>query len=334
MVSTPSPAPRVTVIIIFLNEEAFITAAIESVRAQTLGGWELILVDDGSTDGSTAIAKDYAAAEPERIGYIEHSGHENRGMSASRNAGLRIARGEYVAFLDADDLWLPRRLEVHLNILEADPEISLVMGRTRIWHSWRKGRGAGPDLITELGLPVGRVLAPPIVAIGFLEANFGNLPGICGVTSRTEDLLAAGGFEDAFRTLYEDQVFFFKMCLRYNVYAVDDVLDCYRQHADSACNRADQGSGRGPLRFTFLDWLHNHLIDGGFKSRRLWRAMRAQMLAYDRPRLFWWVSLPRRLADGINVNLRPIIVRILTPEGYNLLRRKVRLGLADIDRLS
>ena len=77
-------APMVSAIIIFLNGERYIAEAIESIRAQTFADWELILVDDGTTDGATAIARRYAAEHPGRIIYTEHPGHENRGMSASR----------------------------------------------------------------------------------------------------------------------------------------------------------------------------------------------------------------------------------------------------------
>src|SRR5262245_21147944 len=99
----------VSVIISFLNAERFIQEAIESVFAQGYEHWELLLVDDGSTDESTAIARRYTAQHPERVRYLEHAGHQNRGLSASRNLGIRHAQGEYIAFLDADDVWLPHR---------------------------------------------------------------------------------------------------------------------------------------------------------------------------------------------------------------------------------
>src|SRR5258706_2880162 len=78
----------VSVVVIFLNAERFISEAVESVVAQTYGNWELLLVDDGSNDGSTEIARSYAAKFPDKIRYLEHHGHENRGMSASRNLGI------------------------------------------------------------------------------------------------------------------------------------------------------------------------------------------------------------------------------------------------------
>ena len=120
-----SDMPLISCVIIFLNGERYLAEAIESIRAQTHTNWELILVDDGSTDGATGIAKDYAARYPDQIRYTEHPNHENRGMSASRNAGIALARGEYVALLDADDIWLPHRLARHLQALAPHPEVAL-----------------------------------------------------------------------------------------------------------------------------------------------------------------------------------------------------------------
>ena len=78
-------SPRVSVVMIFLNEERFITEALHSVRSQTYTDWELLLIDDGSTDTSTAIARDEAARYPGTVRYFDHPGHANRGMSASRS---------------------------------------------------------------------------------------------------------------------------------------------------------------------------------------------------------------------------------------------------------
>ena len=101
----------VSVVIIFFNEERFLAEAVASVYAQTFHDWELLLVDDGSSDRSSDIAKGYAERDPARVRYLEHPGHANRGASASRNVGVHAARGEWVAFLDGDDIWLPERLE-------------------------------------------------------------------------------------------------------------------------------------------------------------------------------------------------------------------------------
>ena len=106
-----APSPAVTCVLIFLDGAHFIDEAIRSVIAQgDHVDWELVLVDDGSTDASTAIARRWAADDPERIRYVEHAGHANLGMSASRNAGVAAARGACIGFLDCDDVWLPSAL--------------------------------------------------------------------------------------------------------------------------------------------------------------------------------------------------------------------------------
>src|SRR5215467_1200932 len=120
-----SNKPLVSVIMIFLDAEKFIQEAIESVFAQTYANWELLLVDDGSTDASSEMALRYAEQYPTKVRYLEHEGHQNRGMSASRNRGINNARGEYIAFLDADDVWLPLKLEQQTAILESQPEAAM-----------------------------------------------------------------------------------------------------------------------------------------------------------------------------------------------------------------
>ena len=99
-----SSQPMVSVTIPFLNPGEYFEATIRSVLAQTYKNWELLLLDDGSTDNSTAIAQNYAERYPNQVRYFEHEGHQNRGLSATRNLGISKAQGEYIAFLDADDI--------------------------------------------------------------------------------------------------------------------------------------------------------------------------------------------------------------------------------------
>ena len=131
-----SDKPLVSVTIIFLNAERFIEEAIRSVLRQTYANWELLLVDDGSTDGSTEIARSYTEHESGKVRYLEHDRHENRGMSASRNLGIRYSQGKHIAFLDSDDVWLPHKLEQQVAILHAHPEAGMVYGGSQYWHSW------------------------------------------------------------------------------------------------------------------------------------------------------------------------------------------------------
>lgn len=197
-----------------------------------------------------------------------------------------------------------------------------------MWPRWM-----GSDYSTELGLPVGKVLEPPIVAIGFLEAHGGNVPGICSLLARRAEILAAGRFDESFPTLYEDQVFFFRMTLRYRIIVLDEVLDYYRQHPSSAVHSAGGSAGDLKMRPIFREWLQGEMIDGGFKRKRLWKAFRGEMWRFDNPRLLWWVTMPRRLIDAWNVYTRRLAITVLTPTFCNWLRRKFRLSVVDIENV-
>lgn len=327
--------PRVSAILIFLNGEQFIAEAIESIRAQTYTDWEMILVDDGTTDGATAIARSFAEREPHRIRLIEHPGHANRGMSASRNAGINAARGDIIAFLDADDIWLPHRIEAHVAILDQHPEVGVVLGATMWWRSWMtSGRSRlkpwlYTDTVHDSGLPLNQVILPPAVAISYLEQRGGSMPGICSVTICRDVAIGVGGFNDDFRTLYEDQVFHFRAALRVPIWVTDEVVACYRQHDESACNKEGRMASDVRMRPAFLTWLQDHLIDSGCKDARLWKAFRAEMMRFDQPRLWWWSRLPVRARDWWNVHSRRLWIMLLTPTGYNGLRRW--LGMSHVD---
>lgn len=112
--------PQVSIIIPVFNGARFISDAIDSIFRQTFQDFEVIMIDDGSTDETREIVSRYR-------GLIYHY-QENQGRPAARNTGLRHARGEYVAFLDADDIWNPDRLERGVNLLNAEPEIGLLHG--------------------------------------------------------------------------------------------------------------------------------------------------------------------------------------------------------------
>src|SRR4051812_18738530 len=152
-----SATPLVSVIVPFLDVAPFLMEAIESVRAQTYANWELLLCDDGSSDGSSEIARGYAEREPARIRYLVHEGVSHQGASAARNLGLRHARGELIALLDGDDVWLPTKLAEQVAILRQHPEADAVYGLTELWRSWA---GTGRDETPPSGVADGTLLAP------------------------------------------------------------------------------------------------------------------------------------------------------------------------------
>jgi glycosyltransferase involved in cell wall biosynthesis len=245
--------PLVSVVIIFLDEAAFLADAIESVLAQTHGDWQLLLVDDGSSDRSTGIARNYAARHAGRIQYLDHEAHANRGMSASRNLGLAHARGKYLAFLDADDVWLPTKLEEQLLIAERYPEVALVYGRTLIWHSWAEEVGTDADFFYDLGVTPDRVLQPPLLALLLIE-NKAQSPTTCNALMRRDAVLQTGGFEESFTGMFEDQVLFLKLLLRFPGYVASSCWAKYRQRPDS-CSAGEERSGRVRQAYLqYLDW--------------------------------------------------------------------------------
>jgi glycosyltransferase involved in cell wall biosynthesis len=114
---------KVSCIIPFYNSEKYFEETIQSVLAQTFKDFELILVDDSSTDGSKAIADKYQKLDP-RI--VVTSNKYEKGISGARNSGLDIAKGEYIANLDSDDISLPTRFEKQVQFLDANPDIGVV----------------------------------------------------------------------------------------------------------------------------------------------------------------------------------------------------------------
>jgi glycosyltransferase involved in cell wall biosynthesis len=251
--------PHVSVITIFLDEERFLAEAVESVLAQAYDSWELLLCDDGSTDGSTAIAVDFAERYPDRIRYLSHPGHENRGMSATRNLGLAHCRGELIAFLDADDVWLPEKLDREVAALAQHPTAGMVVGPALYWHSWT---GAAADLAfderSRVGAPAGKVTRGATVLSRILRGSADPLC-TCSVLVRREVVAGVRGFEDRFHGLFEDQAFFAKVLLDHDVFATADCLARYRQHADSCCGRAIRATPVLEARRTeFLAWLSGY----------------------------------------------------------------------------
>jgi hypothetical protein len=262
-------APAVTCVLIFLDGARFIDEAIESVVAQGHDvEWELVLVDDGSTDESTAIARRWAAADA-RIRYVEHPGHANLGMSASRNAGVAAARGEHIGFLDCDDVWLPGALAHGLRDLALHPEADVLIAGTWRWHGWT-GDPADRARDHVMSLPDGPhhvVIEPPALLAGMYEhPGAWRIPAMCSLLISRPRLLDIGGLDDSFRGLYEDQVLYAKIALHLRAVIDPRPMALYRQHDASACQVAiDAGEWQrtgpsGPER-RYLEWMRTYVTE-------------------------------------------------------------------------
>lgn len=175
-------SPRVSVVIPLYQTERYIKQTLASVLAQTLDDFEVIVVDDGSSDRGPAIAR---ATGDSRVRVITQS---NRGLAGARNTGIRESRGTYVALLDADDLWHPEKLARHVALLDARAEVGLSYSASRLIGDDGEGLAMSqwPTRATTHAAdvfcrnPIGNGSAPVIRracfdAISFWDANFGRL---------------------------------------------------------------------------------------------------------------------------------------------------------------
>lgn len=281
-----SAAVRVSIVTPFLNAGRFIQESIESVLAQTYDAWELLLVDDGSTDDGTSIALRYAKTHPGKIRYLAHAGRQNKGASASRNLGARDAKGEYLAYLDADDIYLPRKLEQQIPIIDAHPEVAMVYAATEYWYSWtgRPEDSSRDRTWQKYGVPPNVVIDPPRLLIGFL-LDGGTVPCMGSVLVRRTAVDSVGGWEESFRSICTDQVFHAKLCLRFPVLIADACWDRYRQHEDSSCSKAARAGQSSAAFHRYLSWLETYLSLQPAVNPAVWTALGKALRPYRHPLL-------------------------------------------------
>jgi glycosyltransferase involved in cell wall biosynthesis len=279
--------PLVSVIIIFFNASDFLEEAIESVFAQTYAEWELLLVDDGSTDASADIAKASALRHPSRVSYLTHDGRQNRGTSASRNLGIRHAHGEYIAFLDADDVWVQHKLEQQVALLQAHPLAGMVCGATLAWYGWTgDDKLTSYDEITIVGngrlhLPAnGLVLTPPTLLTLLIPLGDGCPASMSNIMLRRELIEEINGFEEQFRGWFDDHAFFAKVYLNAPVVVTDSLWDFYRQHSESYTARVRDG---GATRCAYLRWCEAYLLAHNCQSEEVWSVVQNALWPYRNP---------------------------------------------------
>jgi len=310
----PPAPPLVSCIIIFLDEERYLAEAIESIVAQGYRNWELLLVDDGSSDASGEIAATYARESNGQIRYLTHPDRENRGMSASRNLGIANAQGELIAFLDGDDSWFPDKLQRQVALLGEHPEAQMVCGATLYWHQWNQGGSADRlvrtgDILSgkDAGLSLlepDRLYRPPELMKRLYPIGRGVTPSMSGIMVRRALLDAIGGFEESFRGLFEDQVFRAKVFLGWPVYVSSDCFDRYRQHGESCWQSTRATPGAREARSRYLAWLGRYVNRSGCRDSVVRSGLRRLVLRDRHPRLAMVLrGLRARLGGGRRARL-------------------------------
>jgi glycosyltransferase involved in cell wall biosynthesis len=251
--------PRVTVVVPAYNCEASIAEALASVQAQTFTDIEVVLVDDGSSDGTVAAARRFSDLIDLRI-----LSQANAGPSAARNNGIRAARGRYCAFLDADDLMHPERIAAQTALLDHDAALALV-------HT---------DLMTfdDNGIihPTRRAFSDPCGGYVLDRLLMDNFITTSTVMARTDQLLEVGAFDER-RRLSEDFDLWLRIAERWPIGFLDRPLTRYRRRPGSLSeNKFNTG-------LAALDVVENFWRTHGDYHRlnpRLWRQSLSRHLRF------------------------------------------------------
>ncbi len=275
---------KVSVIIPVFNCRKFLKETIDSVFAQTYENWELLLVDDGSTDGSEKIAIHYAEQYPEKVKYLFHEGHQNRGGSPSRNLGFKNSRGDFILFLDQDDILLPHKLETQVPILDSHPEAAALFGETLFWYSWtNKPEDQAKDYVWDLwkahGIHPDTIVQPPRMLD--LLFRFTVMP-CCAASllSRRETINFIGGWAEEVTNIYDDQALCVKIFMNFKVYIVSGCQEKYRIHEDSLCKVYEKEGRSNQARMFFLNWAKEYLSAQGFHDAQIEQYLNNELKPY------------------------------------------------------
>jgi glycosyltransferase involved in cell wall biosynthesis len=256
----------ISVVIPTWNNAALLARAIDSVLEQDYPAHEIIVVDDGSTDGTPAVAASYG----ERIRYVRQA---NRGVSAARNHGVRIATGDWIAFLDADDVYLPGRLSAHARWIAREPDLDFLFGDQefregdgRLIQMAIDGSAAGRALLAHhrgaVEIPLAKQDFEALVADGFAEIRTLTIPRAA--------FLKLGGFPVEHKS-GEDLYFFIRLfAASRKGGVVNRPLAVYYIYPDSAIRRDPILSQQRYV--AALEGLEGELRAGDAALKRGWRA--------------------------------------------------------------
>jgi glycosyltransferase involved in cell wall biosynthesis len=300
------PGPNISVVIP-THGGPFLTVSVESVRAQTTGDWEIVIVDDGSTDGTAEVASGLAA-EDARIRVVTN--RRNTGIAAARNRGLASISpsSEYVAFLDHDDAWMAKTLETLRGELIRRPTASAAHGTAFEIDASGKPLSFPRELaLRRMGIVGGRLVEWPKER----STEFANLAYEDCIVSmgsgliRRGDLVALRGF-DLRAEPADDYDLWIRLARRGEIGFVDSVVLAYRIHDGQTSSRPPPRRGRGTpyVRYKTITSSDNtseqrHLAIAGFRLRQKrlfrqrWSDLRTDWRTGD------YREMPRHLLDGV-----------------------------------
>lgn len=219
--------PEVSVIIPTYNCSKYISEAIDSVLAQTYKEFEIIIIDDGSTDETKGIVQEYLVSHRLKIKYIFQ---ENQGLACARNAGIKNATGKYLALLDADDAWAKNRLALGVEIMEKHPTVSLVHANIFCMNEKGKVLFTAQRERSFLNGKIAKALLLKKAEISCPTVLF-----------RRECVDTVGTFDENLTRLgCEDRELWIRITRQYDAYYIDEPLAYYRQRQSSMSKNMDK----------------------------------------------------------------------------------------------
>lgn len=296
--------PAVSIVMVSYNSARFLRDAVSSVYRQTFTDWELLLVNDGSTDDSGEIANELAKADPRRVRLLQHDGQDNRGIGASRNLAYRHARGEFVVKLDSDDVFASdTAIAEQVELMRAHPSVAMVYGPCEVWDSWRGGGDflQSPSFHDE-------IVEPPRL-LPKLLAHWRDEPH--ARMERRSAIEAIGGCEPSIRSYGEDFTLWLKLGLRYPLYASSRCWYRLRMHPESYTH-AMTAQGRKQLEARQLyEWAERYLGAQGVRDRDIWRALNARLWPLRHPRLAHWRNEAMAQSRWLQCLVRVGVTRVM-----------------------
>ena len=207
--------PTVSIVIPTYNRAHLLSRAIQSVLNQTYADFELIIVDDGSTDETEKLVKSFNSG---MIRYIRH--RENKGIAAASNAGIQSAKGAYIAFLDSDDEWMSEKLEKQMSIFEkAPPEVGIVYTGFVVIRNNKKKYNLAGGIVSEAGNTFSNLLRGDFVLTS-------------AILVKVECFKIAGAFDERFLVMSDSEMFL-RISRYYQFKGVNEPLMIYYPQPDS-----------------------------------------------------------------------------------------------------
>lgn len=257
--------PAVSILIATYNRAAYLREALDSVLGQSYHDFEVVVIDDGSTDGSTELLRDYQRRYPDKIRHFWHEGRINKGTSSSLNAAIEQSGGRYLAWLDSDDVWFPDKLAKQMSHIESQPALGMVYGYAVV--------------IDENGTRFPGLIGGDVSRDAFRQLVIGNAICPSTVLMRRACLDDVGWFNEG--VIYHDWELFIRIAARYPIGFISEPLAFYRIHARNI-SILDQAETKLERSLAVIDTVFSERtdVDPGLRDKALAAVYFAAVLDY------------------------------------------------------